>query len=462
MTMASDMSASHICPQNPPITHSTPHIHQHNAGGLSGVADEQSLRFARDIQWKVVGPMPPDTFLDEFLPCSSKVPRFKSVTFSAVPDDPTKESTIYGPLVSSGVLPSLLHSSPTQRDALNVVLAKSNLAFYDTSNRPESPGQVGTSKPDLGMFRKDDVNRGNLKHTHKPAEGGAPGEYVYTARMGEVYMFVEVKTSDDLDPFTDPPGSSTTPGYHFTIDAGQEYPNDRDAKYRVSALGQNTCYAHVVQNRQFRTCVYSISVAGTTARLLRWDRTGVVVTESFNYKSEPGILINFVWRFSKATNEQRGFDGSARAVDSPEERQRFYDAIKKHVQEQLPELSDKEVEEEANRHFCPGVLTRLTVGADEEARDILVSRPMFTSKGATGRSTMGYWGVDCTTDDVVFVKDVWRTDVPDVRTEGAVMKELLEAGVQNIPGLVCHGDVLHNGEAAFLVPANSSRSHFAR
>jgi len=119
------------------------------------------------------------------------------------------------------------------------------------------------------MFRVDDANKGNLKDTHKPVKGDAPGEYVYTAHMGEVYMFVEVKTSGDLDPFTDPPGDDTPPEYRFTIDTEQHYPSDSIARYRVSALGQNAHYAHIVQTRQFRTCVYSISVAGTTARLLR-------------------------------------------------------------------------------------------------------------------------------------------------------------------------------------------------
>jgi len=301
------------------------------------------------------------------------------------------------------------------------------------------------------MFRVDDANRGNLKDTHKPAKEGAQGEYVYTARMGEVYMFVEVKTSGDLDPFTDPPGDATPPEYRFTIDTEQLYPGDEVSQHRVSALGQNTRYAHLIQTRQFRTCLYSISITGTTARLLRWERSGAIVTESFNYKSNPNILLEFVWRFSKATNEERGFDCSAHAVESVEERQKFYSAIKRHVGEQLPGLSTKEIEEEVDKHFWPGAITRLTVGAGEDARKILVSRPMFTSKGATGRSTVGYWGLDCDFDEVVFVKDVWRTDVPGVSMEGAVMEKLLEAGVRNVPAVVCHGDVLHNGEAGSLI-----------
>jgi len=90
---------------------------------------------------------------------------------------------------------------PTQRDDLNRVLKGSKLTFYDTSNQPESSGAVGSSKPDLGLFHKDNANKGSLKDTCD----GTQGEYVYTAQMGGVYMFIKVKTSNDGDPFNDPP-----------------------------------------------------------------------------------------------------------------------------------------------------------------------------------------------------------------------------------------------------------------
>ena len=337
-------------------------------------------------------------FLDRFLPCQLHVPSFDDVTFSGVPDKPDKESVIYSPLVS-GVIFSLLPSLPTQKDDLNKVLQSSNpaLAFYDTSNQVECPGKVGSSKPVLGMFRTDDVGKGNLKDTRRCAKNGVLGEYI--SCMGEVYMSVDIQADAGLDFFTDPsndgtppdhgapldgnapsdnnalsdsdvlidvdtllnidpkfdntppsdddalprgryvytvpedddppnnigppkdrvpsddedpPGNDASPGYKFTINMERKYPNDKKAKYKVSALGQSTRYAHMIQARQFRTCVYSISVAGTNARLLRWDRSGVVATESFSYKSNPEFLIDFVWRFSKASREQRGFDFSRR------------------------------------------------------------------------------------------------------------------------------------------------------
>lgn len=339
----------------------------------------------------------------------------------------------------------LYHTSliPTQRDDLNKVLerSKSGLAFYDTVNRPKSPGKAGSSKPDLGMFCEDDMNRGHLKDTHEPVEGGDSCDFIYTASMGKVYMFVEVNVSDLMDPFTDPPDDNIPPGYRFTIDTSKQHMNSEEMRCRVKALGQNTCYAHTIHTRQFRTCVYSISIAGSTARLLRWDRSGVVVTRRFDYKSNPKPLIDFTWRFSKAADKDRGFDLSAVAVDSEGEREQFVDAIRRHVEAQLPGMSAKDTEIEVGRHCWPGAVTRLNVETDMGAYGIWVSRPVFTSKRPTGRSTTGYWGVDCESGEVVFVKDVWCTDVPGVETEGAILQRLSGVGVRNIPGLVCHGDV---------------------
>ena len=314
------------------------------------------------------------------------------------------------------------------------------------------------------MFRKDDVNKGNIRDSYKRGESGTPGEYVYIAHMGEVYMFIEVKKSVAQDPFRDPPSGDIPPGYRFTIDTEKKYKRDNTSKSRVATLGQNTRYAHIVQTRQFRACVYSIFIAGTTARLLRWDRSGVVVTESFKYKSKPEILAAFVWRFSKATDEQRGFDPSAIAVNSEVERLRFVNAIRKHVEEQRPGLKARQIKKEVDRHYWPGAITRLTVGTGDKAHDVLVSRPMFTtSTSATGRSTIGYWGVDCESGDgdVVFVKDVWRTDVPGVEMEGTVLEGLLDKKVRNIPELVCHGDVVYKGEAIFS-SLWDFRSHLAK
>ena len=55
-------------------------------------------------------------------------------------------------------------------------------------------------------------------------------------------------------------------GYRFTANPTL----DKDHR-KVTALGQNTSYAGILLDRQFRTGVFSLSVSGNSVRFLRWD-----------------------------------------------------------------------------------------------------------------------------------------------------------------------------------------------
>ena len=107
-TMAPGEPTSPVRPPAPPIIRPMPHIHRHDVDGLFDNAKDEGLRFARDIEQKIVGPMPADLFLETFFPHRTRVPHFEDVTFSGIPDKPDRESAIYSPLVSS-VVPSSSH-----------------------------------------------------------------------------------------------------------------------------------------------------------------------------------------------------------------------------------------------------------------------------------------------------------------------------------------------------------------
>jgi len=129
--------------------------------------------------------------------------------------------------------------------------------------------------------------------------------------MGLVYLFIEVKKNADQTSSLTPPmiphpttsslstrgemsikTSSLTPPmiahrHKFAVNTWGE---DEDVEYRISALGQNAHYAHMIQTRQFRTCVFSLTISGSTARIMRWDRSGCVGHQAFDYKASPMIL----------------------------------------------------------------------------------------------------------------------------------------------------------------------------
>ena len=86
-------------PQIPPLpANGTPHIHRHGIKGLSARSKDQQQRFARDIEWKVLGPMPVNAFLDEFFPNSPDSEmklrelgiKSDEIDFASVPDSPSK------------------------------------------------------------------------------------------------------------------------------------------------------------------------------------------------------------------------------------------------------------------------------------------------------------------------------------------------------------------------------------
>jgi len=253
-------------------------------------------------------------------------------------------------------------------------------------------------------------------------------------------MFIEVKKEDNQDIFTDPPEGPPPPDYRFTVDT---WSKEESLWPRISALGQNAHYAHLVMTRKAHIRVFSLMLSGRTARIMCWDRSGVLVTEAFDYKENPRILIDFVWWFVMAEKLQQCFDPMA-VVDDSEDRDSFLVAIRSHAQLQLgldPETDKEDLDRAVDDHYYRGVLTRLTIGN----YDIWVSRPLWVAPSVVGRCTVGYWGVRCDTKGVVFVKSAWRTDGEGVELEGDILKGLEDKGVEHIPTVLCHGDVTSQG-----------------
>ena len=399
--------------------------------------------------------MPVQEFLNEFFPIppgsvgtetelSENGVEYDKINFASIPDSLNREDEMCGGLVSTKqliVYPDILIDF--QCHELNMIAQARGFIFCNAHEYTEGLGVAGTVKPDIGLFRIEDKHRGHLFNIKK-SSGNKPSSYV--ARMGLAHVFIGAKNNANQDIFADPP-LDPPPNWKFTVDTWNE---DKDAQSRISALGQNAHYAHLVQIFQFRTCTFSLTISGSTARIMRWDRSGVLVTEAFDYKAAPQTLIEFVWRFINAKPVQQGSDPTAKFTDSAMDLKAFLEAITSHVRLQLalgPETPEKDLEEEVNKHYSDRVLTCLTIGN----RCVWVSRPMWVSHAIVGHCTVGYWGVLCDTKEVVFVKDIWRTNVEGVELEGDILSRLKKKGVRQIPTAICHGDVPCEGTGVLLI-----------
>ena len=208
---------------------------------------------------------------------------------------------------------------------------------------------------------------------------------------------------------------------------------------------------------QHRVFLFFIVVIGRRFRLLRWDRAGIITTPSIDYYDQPDILCDYLWRLSHLDDVALGLDPSATrilpgdidflnmnfaALENPNDADHTERVLRD------DESTDPITFEYARTLFRTSIASdwprfKVQVPSGTTHRSFLVGKPTFRASGVFGRGTRGYVALDCKTGGFVWLKDAWRTAHILTGTEGDVLKTLNDGGVQNIPTLLCHGDV-HN------------------
>ncbi|PIL29468.1 hypothetical protein GSI_08410 [Ganoderma sinense ZZ0214-1] len=271
-----------------------------------------------------------------------------------------------------------------------------------------------------------------------------------------------------------------------------------DPDARDDALDQLESHAERHFYFQHRTGLFMLFVNGAEFRVIRWDRSGCIVTEALNYVESPDhtkTLLRFLYAYSQATPEQRGIDITATRLDRDscgwQWMQKLAAAHAKDldysdgtVLDSVPEGFVMKATGDAPTSplFASSILTEdptattgftdfsslgdtsaLMVPVFKYVRDFfrnsvpetwtcyslkvrgrhyLVGKPIYASRHLVGRGTRGYVALEWETQRFVFLKDVWRPAHHGVdRTEGETLKILNDAHVPFVPTLVCHEDV---------------------
>ena len=156
--------------------------------------------------------------------------------------------------------------------------------------------------------KEDTANKLKLKpdvSLYNRVEGVAPPSKTNFAQME---LWIEFKTNSSGVAFRDPE-DTTEEARRSAIEQGSFTPNTVEA---MDARGQLAHYAGAQHSLQFRHFSFSVVVEGDCARFLRWDPAGTVVTAAFNYRENPEILAEFLWRFDQLSAKDRGHDDSIR------------------------------------------------------------------------------------------------------------------------------------------------------
>lgn len=275
-------------------------------------------------------------------------------------------------------------------------------------------------------------------------------ELMGRADTSRAEFFIEFKAISSRDPFkyTAPSPLSCYPEDELMSPSPtKSYPEDVLMLLREgpasTVLGQMTAYATMILSTQYRTHVFSVLIVKGMARLLRWDRGGAVVTESFPY-NDKSYLFDFLFRYNHADLDNRGHDNTVR--DSTEqEAQDAQTAIDEWKQE--------------------GRLLTVTI----QNQPYVIRPPCAQPDIPVGRWTRTSVAYHCETKKRVFFKDSWRVSHPDVTAEGDIYTMLRNSKVTNVPGCLAHGDVgnetyhstrTHGFVSFTKKPASKSITHY--
>lgn len=154
------------------------------------------------------------------------------------------------------------------------------MEFIDTSDIIDTITRV---KPDAIL-----VPRGYYDTTFREFEDPEHPEKFMCSYVSYADLVWEFKPTVAQDPFDDKVDKTTA-------DPSLTQPLESDTKEAIRTRGQLIDYA--TQEK---------------ARIIRWDRSGCMSSEAFDYKSgENNYLGEFLWRYSHASRSQRGLDDTA-------------------------------------------------------------------------------------------------------------------------------------------------------
>ncbi|KAI6097159.1 hypothetical protein F5141DRAFT_1255676 [Pisolithus sp. B1] len=331
---------------------------------------------------RYVGPVEPWQFLEDYLLCLNSTPT------------PPLEERELEELAKATKATSEKQMYQSFKDALKR-FAK-DMEFMETSKNPAEDDSVPGAKPDFCLYEA-------AKNPEKTDFSAAE-------------LCIELKRSVSWDPFQD---------FDLKKNKGESSdPFERDTVIANDARGQITSYAVRQFYSQYRFFAFSIVVFGDHARLVRWDRSGAVVSARFNYVDNANLLVDFLWRFSHLSREDRGHDPTVSPASD------------------LSEETAQEIRETLNLKAGTALL-KFDIPHKDGHKSFYGPHFPHPVRSLIGRSTRTVPVCDLVEGRPckAFLKEYWR--LAGVRGEVEVYAHLARYDIPHIAPLLCGGDVPH-------------------
>ncbi|KAH9924997.1 uncharacterized protein BXZ73DRAFT_50266 [Epithele typhae] len=298
------------------------------------------------------------------------------------------------------------------------------------------------------------------------------------------------------------------------FDDRREYDNESLALSRKMVRGQLMAYSARLFHKQHRKWHFQLLVNGREFRFLRWDHSGVIVTEAEDYVTtleDTEHLLKMLYGFSRLNRSGKGYDDTVEELsDTSVGWTRMGQLTNPHPDDITPDTREASAEYHIAAEFHPDIAEERVVQwlkdkafyadprrddnrqtpPDTHMRDLrylptfdyirakfkssiapgnrryivkidggifLVGSPVFVAFGAVGRGTRGFIALEWATQRFVFIKDTWRPFYAGLPSEGDVLKTLNEGSVRNVRTLVCYEDVPgHETETSHYSPVTGN------
>ena len=223
--------------------------------------------------------------------------------------------------------------------------------------------------------------------------------------------FVKFKLREDSDPFCDPEDPLQPRADEFYFERAEQGP--------IRNRGEIDSYAAAIAGSQFRVHLFSVSICGSYARFIRWDRMGAIVTRRFDYTKNPDMLRTFFWRYSHLDLCGQRYDLTDHVA--PEE----------DIQ-QLGDFEPASWSANSSHHGFRKLVVSNRDNPDEE-RGCIISYPTYRKpRSPFARATRAILAYDLVARRLVFLKDCWRSDIEGKEKESDIYALLEQAKVPNI------------------------------
>jgi len=249
-----------------------------------------------------------------------------------------------------------------------------------------------------------------------PNQDSASGQK-WEFHWGAVKLWIENKWKGD-DPFIQIEELQRNPKAPCHVDW-------TNSAYKT--CGQLIDYATSHHHSQFRVFSFSVAVIEDMFCLLRWDRSGIVYTAPSNLAD--GYLFEFLWRFNHLSPADHGYDPTICPAGDDK------------AELALPKLRTYPKFENVRKEHLHRILVWDDCCSDDGPRHYITPSMKWATEALIGRATFGFIAFDVKRGKLVYLKDFWHVDHPEIQKEGDVYHELYEVEVRNIAKMGHAGNV---------------------